>query len=262
MTPLHILNGTAMLDSFEQSGLEGDIMVWHEVLSEGPLLQQIDSAEFWRRREHWLCKTFGEAPESYREKAILPLEKLNEPYSEITLWFEFDLHCQVNLLGVMNYLAQKTDLSLPKVYLVCPADFPGKDNFRGMGELDGGELAFLFDNIREELSEADFATAAGAWAAYVKQDAPALQAFIDNTAFWGCLHCLKPALAAQINRLRTNAGGLNGVEQALLDIYRSGVRSKKGLYRAFGDKQKTYGMGDSEIDIYLRRLSDKGLIQL
>jgi hypothetical protein len=34
---LHVLNGDATLNVFERTSFEGDIMVWREVLSEGPV---------------------------------------------------------------------------------------------------------------------------------------------------------------------------------------------------------------------------------
>jgi hypothetical protein len=260
MRILHILNGDSTLQGFEQTGLEGDTMVWHEVLSEGPLEENISSGSFWKTRSDWICETFKETPRGYQEKMIDQLDKLSEPYDEINLWFEFDLHCQVNLLGVMNLLQQKADLSLPAIYLICPAEFPGKENFMGMGELTGEELEYLYDNIRMQLSDIDFILAAEAWRIYVGHDIEKLKDHLNKTEFWANLHSLKPALEAQLKRLQINETGLNYVEQKLLDIYNYGIKTKHEIYLRFWQTEKIYGMGDMEIDIYLQRLKDKGLI--
>ena len=167
------------------------------------------------------------------------------------------MHCQANLLGILAYLDQKTDLSLPAVYLICPGDFPGKDDFRGMGELNGEELEYLFDNIREQLSQEDFIIAENAWKAYAGGDAKVLARFIDTTEFWGSHHFLKPALQAQLKRLQVNENGLNYIEQKLTDIYNYGVRTKPEIYLEFWKTEKIYGMGDTEIDTYLRKLNLK-----
>lgn len=262
MTTLHILNGDSTLWGFEQTGLDGDIMVWREIFSQGPLEENISSAHFWRKREEWIAETFREKPESYQHKILDQLSKLSEQYDEINLWFEFDLHCQANLLGVMAYLEQKTDLSAPSVFLICPGDFPGKPDFRGMGELNGAELEYLYDNIREQLTEQDFAIAAAAWKVYVSKDAAHLQRFIAETAFWGSLHLLKPAMEAELKRLQTNENGLNNIEQLLLDNYNRGIRTKPEVYLEFWKTEKIYGMGDSEIDMYLKGLEQKGLINV
>ncbi|MGN6396350.1 MAG: DUF1835 domain-containing protein [Mucilaginibacter sp.] len=261
MAILHVLNGDSTLNGFRQTGLDGDIMVWREVFSQGPLEEDISSAHFWRNREEWLAKTFGEKPESYQRKVLDELSKLSEQYDEINLWFEFDLHCQANLLGMIAYLEQKTDLSAPAIFLICPGDFPGKPDFRGMGELTGEELEYLYDNIREQLTEQDFAIAATAWKVFAGKDATRLQRLIKETDFWGSLHFLKPALEAELKRLRVNKNGLNHIEQLLLDNYNRGIRTKPEVYLEFWKTEKVYGMGDAEIDIYLRGLKDKGLIE-
>ncbi|MDP9081195.1 MAG: DUF1835 domain-containing protein [Bacteroidota bacterium] len=260
MKILHILNGDSTRYGFEQTGLEGDIMVWPEVLSQGPLEENILSANFWRNRQEWIEETFNEVQDSYQHKMLDQLSVLNEQYDEINLWFEFDLHCQANLLGVMAYLEQKADLSAPAIYLICPGDFPGKDDFRGMGELNGEELEYLYDNIREQLSAEDFAIAQQAWKVYVTGDSSRLSTFLSATVFWGSLHFLKAALEAHLKRLQLNKQGLNYIEQKLLTIYSSGIKTKPEIYLEFWKTEKIYGMGDMEIEIYLDKLRDKKLI--
>jgi hypothetical protein len=262
MSILHILNGDSTANSFKDTGLEGDVLVWREVLSEGPLIENITSGEFWRGRSAWIGDTWNEGAEGYQQSVLNELSRLEDPYDEINLWFEFDLHCQVNLLGVMNYLKQKTDLSHPAIFLICPDDYPGKENFRGMGELNGEELEYLYDNIRTELSEIDFIVAAEAWGIYVSRAAEKLKNYLEETHFWGSLHCLKAALAAQLNRLAVNEKGLNAIEQKLLDIYQYGYHTRSEIMSAFWQTEKIYGMGDLEIDLYLNKLIGREMISL
>ncbi len=254
MKILHVLNGDSTAQGFADTGLEGEVLVWREVLSEGPLEENITSGNFWKNRSQWIGETFDDPAESYQRNVLDDLARLEEHYDEINLWFEFDLHCQVNLLGVMNYLHQKTDLSSPSVFLVCPADYPGKQNFRGMGELTGDELEWLYDNIRIQLSQIDFVIAAETWAIYVARDAAALKTYLDKTTFWGGLHLLKPALEAQLKKLTLNQNGHNYIEQKLLDIYNTGIKTRQQIYAKFWETESIYGMGDMEVDIYLRRL--------
>jgi len=159
-------------------------------------------------------------------------------------------------------LSKNTDLSPPAVYLICPDDFPGKENFKGMGELNGEELEYLYDNIRLRLSAGDFEVAGEAWKLYVEGNANKLEHWLHENTFWGSLHLLKPALEAHLKRLRTNEHGLNYVEQKLLDIYNYGYKTRQAIYESFWETEKIYGMGDAEIDIYLQRLIDKKLITL
>jgi hypothetical protein len=258
---LHILNGDSTAYSFKDTGLDGDVLIWREVLSQGPLLEDISSASFWKARSEWICKGFNETPEHYEETVIQPLEKLNNDYEDIILWFEFDLHCQINMLGVMVMMLKHTDLSIPRVYLVCTDECIGIEDFRGMGELTGNQLAELYDD-RFRLNDWDFTLASQAWELYIGGDDTALEKWIDENTFWGNLHLLKPALEAHLKRVRLNTNGLNYIEQKLLDIYNSGIKTKYAIYEAFWKIEKIYGMGDMEIDIYLKALTDKKLIDI
>jgi len=258
MYQLHILNGDATLHSFNDTGLDGDVLVWREVFSEGPLSATLDAA-FWSGREKWISQTFDDTEEGYRHKVLLELEKLSKPYTDITLWFEFDLHCQVNMLGVMQLLKQHVDLSGPDIYLVCPDCFPGVQSFRGIGQLTGKQLEALYDS-RLHLGEYDFTIATEAWQAYITFDADKLQQFIEDTPFWGGLHLLKFALQAQVQRLELNEQGLNYIEQKLLLIYQNGTTDRHAIYEAFWHDEAIYGMGDAELDTYLDGLQSKGLI--
>ncbi|GGH10899.1 DUF1835 domain-containing protein [Mucilaginibacter phyllosphaerae] len=261
-TILHVLNGDATLNGFEQTSLDGDILVWREVLSEGPVSVNIEGGEFWKNRTSWIINTFDETSEGYQTKVIEPLAKLNEPYEEINLWFEFDLHCQVNLLGIMMLLSQQTNLSGPAVYLICPAEYPGVEDFRGMGELDGGQLEDLYDNTRVQLSDYDFELATEAWSLYINGDASRLQGWLNSVQFWANMQCLKPALQAHLKRLQTDQQGLNYIQQTLLDIYNRGIKTRPEIYRAFWQANKIYGMGDSELNIYLNELQARKLINI
>ncbi|MEN0055617.1 MAG: DUF1835 domain-containing protein [Mucilaginibacter sp.] len=258
---LHILNGDAALDGFNQTGLDGDVMVWREVLSEGPLQENILSGSFWSARKKWITETFKEDPDTYQHKVIDELGKLNSAYTEINLWFEFDLHCQVNLLGVLQMLSHKTDMSAPAIYLICLADCVQFDNAKGLGELNGEQFEELYD-ARERLNEWEFELADEAWKLYIKNDAAELQKWIDSNSFWGGVPLLKPALQAHLKRLQTNEAGLNYVEQKLLDIYNSGIKTRHEIFVAFWKSDFIFGMGDSEVYIYLDKLQQKGIIEI
>ncbi|QQL49335.1 DUF1835 domain-containing protein [Mucilaginibacter ginkgonis] len=249
---LHILNGDATLPGFIDCGIEGDTLIWRETLSEGPVANTLD-AGFWKMRAQWISNTYNASEQEYFNWEATELAKINEPYDEINLWFEFDLFCQVNLLGVMQMLNQQTDLSERAVHLICPDTVPGVDNFRGLGQLSGGQLETLFDD-RIQLTDYDFKLAAEAWQLYIAGDAENLKTWLITNSFWGSLHALKPAMEAHVKRLEVNAAGYNYIEQTLLEIYNSGITSRPAIYEAFWKDNSIYGMGDKQIDIYLDKL--------
>ena len=259
---LHVLNGDHTLNVFEQTDLDGDILVWREVLSEGPVEENIVSGSFWRNRSAWISQSFAGTADTYEDKVLNQLSKLNDPYREINLWFEYDLHCQINMLGVIMMLSKHTDLSGPSIYLICPGSHPDIENFKGMGELNADQLENLYDDIRLQLGEPDFYIAAEAWKYYTANDISELEKWLHENNYWANLRFLKAALEAHVKRSTVNQNGLNYIEQKLLDIYNSGIIGKSHIHNAFWESETVFGMGDMEIDIYLNRLQDKQLISL
>jgi hypothetical protein len=84
-----------------------------------------------------------------------------EKHDEIVLWFEHDLFCQLNLLYLLNWFGN-LELGNTRLSLINVGAFPGKENFRGIGELNADELASLFPE-RREVTDVEFKLAQAAW---------------------------------------------------------------------------------------------------
>src|SRR5262245_2865394 len=106
---LHILNGDGTFPSFKESGIPGDIVVWREILSEGPVKNLPDN-DFFRLRADYICGTSGELPEKYFQQINNELSRIksSNQYDKIYLWFEHDLLCQINLVYLLKILLQNT----------------------------------------------------------------------------------------------------------------------------------------------------------
>ncbi|PTQ99948.1 hypothetical protein C8P68_102779 [Mucilaginibacter yixingensis] len=258
---LHILNGDAMLPDFQEAGIEGDILVWREALCEGSLIADISSLEFWDDRSEWIGKTYGETKAGYNHKMLDELAKLDHSYTEIILWFEFDLFCQANLLGALAYIRCQPHLQNTQISLICPDSFPGMADFRGLGELNASQLASLYPG-RKTLTADGLETAHQAWQAFAAQNADVLETWLARTTPSSPFSALLPALQAHLKNLRTNAAGLTYIEQKLLDIHQSGATSFPAIYREFWRTEPIYGLGDLQLLTYLQKLQDRGLIYL
>jgi len=254
---LHILNGDAMLTDFQETGIEGAILVWREALSEGPLMVDICGLEFWQMRSEWIVKAYNETLDNYNGHMINELTKLNNIYSELVLWFEFDLFCQANLLGTLAYIRCQPHLQNAQISLICPDSFPGMANFRGLGELNASQLASLYPD-RKTLSATDLETANGAWQAFTKKDPFVLWDWLVNAHISDNLPSLRQAMMVKVKTLTKNEAGLDYVEQKLLDIYQSGARSFADIYREFSQAEPLFGLGDAQVLTYLKNLRAKG----
>jgi len=89
---LHVLNGDATHRVFEQTHLTGDVLVWRDILVEGPAASP-------DARAPWLAAHLGIDAEEYvrgrREEAAALAATAR--HDEVVLWFEHDLFCAVNL---------------------------------------------------------------------------------------------------------------------------------------------------------------------
>jgi len=117
--------------------LEGDILVWREVLAEGLVVK----TDLWSTQTKWICNTFGETEANYREKVLNELEKLKNinTYHKVVLWFEYDLVCQINLIYILSVLKETSSPGL-SIELIYPDRFDNIPNFRGLGELNSTQL--------------------------------------------------------------------------------------------------------------------------
>ncbi|RDC64926.1 DUF1835 domain-containing protein [Adhaeribacter pallidiroseus] len=133
---LHILNGDATAAIFRQTGIPGKLLVWREILSEGPIGGHALPADFWQARQHYLTQTYQEDAVSCFIKVTAEVKLLATypQHDAVVLWFEHDLLCQVNLSYILHWFAQHDSESTP-LSLVCIGEHPDKPNFKGLGEL-------------------------------------------------------------------------------------------------------------------------------
>jgi len=249
MKTLHILNGDATLYVFKDTKIAGDILVWREILAEGP----VSKNDLWNTRTNWVCENFKTNLSSYQEMVIDEGAKKEDlsGYHDILLWFEFDLVCQINLIYILKQLNEYKG-NLPAIYLICPASFSGLPNFRGLGELNAVQLASL-QKTKVKLQASDLQFASTAWDLYVENDPIKIATFLKQD--FGNLSLLKPALAAHLSRFPAPITNLNHIEQVLMDIISSGVNKKSEIYARFWETEGIFGMTDVQIDYYLKRLS-------
>ena len=253
---LNILNGDSTLYNFHKSGMEGDTIVWREMLSEGPVDAGRSYADFFCLRSRWFDETISNDAD-YERKVISEFNRLasHPKTDEIVLWFEFDLHCQVNLIFLLNYFSQCGNEF--KLSLICPDSHPNHEKFKGIGELSPGEFNELPMQM-VTLDQQDLRVASQAWEAYCSADMLKIEKFISLDHHH--LVCLAPAFEAHLNRFPNKETGLSKMERVLADIINSGFTKKADIYNEFWRSNSIYGMGDAQIDIYIKKLEKQLLI--
>jgi hypothetical protein len=171
---LHITSGDRAGGRLAQSGLPGEVFVWHDILYDGPRQPGWPDDETLRDRALFLERETGGGLNraDIRDTLRAQYRKLAAAgdFERVVLWFDACLFDQAMLVHVLTGLrfqgAQRVDL------LVVDA-FPGIVPFDGLGQMRPHELASVF-NRRRELTEGQYRYAERADTAFALQDGNAL----------------------------------------------------------------------------------------
>jgi hypothetical protein len=250
---LHIHNGDSTADTAKQSSLAGAHFAWRESIITGPIPFGLSDKEWRRVRSEHLSKAYGvnvkecEGNMLHQEETLASFSQ----HEEVVLWFEHDLFCQVHLIYLLKWFSQR-ELGNTKLSLICVGEFPGKENFRGLGELNAQELASLFP-ARQLVTDKQLALAASAWDAYCSSNPKDIERVLQ--ADTSPLPFLRAALQAHLKRFPSTKNGLGRVENSALKLIDEGLNSFTELFPRFGDVEPIYGFGDAQFWLALQRLS-------
>ena len=113
----HILNGDAVITPFLESGIEGEFAIWRELHCQGPTSLIISSQEFSDQRKSFLKSYLDIDQRFFDEHTQSQLALIREHVeNEVTLWFEYDLFCQINMMVAINLINQISPDC--KIYLI------------------------------------------------------------------------------------------------------------------------------------------------
>lgn len=241
---LHVLNGDASVPAFTKANLPGQILVWREVLSEGPVHATLPENEFWQKRQEYITQLANEPTDAYHAKVLEEVEKLEQShlFFEVILWFDADLMCQVNLLFLLSRLQQ----CKPNLVSVCtPA--PGEN----IGLLNAAQFQGLMEN-RQQLTDDQLLVAREMWELYASPQPLKLQLYIQQVSA-PLLH-LEAAMQLHFSRFPGCADGLSQPERALLYLIQEGAASMDALMKQFWAALPGYGFGDLQLKQLLSRL--------
>lgn len=253
---VHILNGDSTSIGIRNGGIEGDIIIWREMLAEGPLEKNIGSDSFWKKRYSFFDSKMGVSKLEYFDKTIKEITKIEDiaNYEEVVLWFEFDLFCQVNLIALCSYLLKyfRKDINY---YLVCTGKEKGKVSLQSLSDFAPSSYSNLLEN-KIKLSRHDLLFAEQCWEVYVKNEQQDFRDFNfqKNTKF----KYLQMAMNQHLKRFPDKLM-LNQIDYKILEIINSGVHTAKDIVRELLNWQKketVYGFGDLQYLGYFNRLSE------
>ena len=93
---IHILNGDSLKEQFPDE-LQGELIVARECLADGNV-EGKNLDDLYKTKAQFIRKYYGDfTPDNYYKKTVSEFEKIQTipPDSDINLWFEDVLFCQV-----------------------------------------------------------------------------------------------------------------------------------------------------------------------
>ena len=221
--PLHLTSGDIAGKNLQEAGLPGEVLVWHDILYDGPRRPGWPEEENLAARAEFVESATGGGlsralvldtfREQYRRLAEVDLQR------EIVLWFDACLFDQAMLTHILTCLGQ---LGARQVALLCIDAFPGIVPYNGIGQLSSAQLASRYGQ-RRPVSEAQFRYAALVDRAFATQDRPQFAELAQNPA--APLPWVPAAVRRWLVEQADPATGLGRLESLALAAVRSGCTS-------------------------------------
>ncbi|WP_187696398.1 DUF1835 domain-containing protein, partial [Xanthovirga aplysinae] len=227
----------------------GEKIVARECLVDGNV-QGRKLEEFFTNRARFISSTYkGYTEQDYYQKTLPEFDKIQQipTESEINLWFEDDLFCQVNFWFVLHLLNQSNKDYL--LYLVRPK----VANEYGFGGMKESELISAYEN-RSRISALEFQQLAKLWRLYQEnKHSQMLELAITLKDRFPFLH---PAIKAHIDRI-PRKGQLGRPKEVLLQIMNELKTDQFGpIFKVFCKRESIYGFGDLQVKRLLDELKN------
>jgi hypothetical protein len=239
---LHITNGDCAVEVLSRA-VRGTILPWRDVLHEGPVRAGLALEELSRERADFIARAgWGD-----REKVQADFRGRDSAFrraaqhDEIVLWFEHDLYDQLQLLQVLDGLAE---LRGPPISLVCEAEY--------LGTMAVERAAELFA-LRNPVTRRHFREAQAAWAAFRSSDPKN----IENVKP-AALPFLAAALRRHLEEYPWTTDGLSLLERRVLEALSPGPAAFQRIFTAV--REDPQFLGDRVLAWHLERLVRDGLI--
>ncbi|MEP2935353.1 MAG: DUF1835 domain-containing protein [Gilvibacter sp.] len=234
---VHILNGDSLLQQFP-TALDGERIVCRECLVDGTLFPEPLEALFKSRSDYLDTEYRQENLPDYDTYAKAEFDKmLNLPAcSEISLWFEDDVFCQINFWFCMFLLTHFEKSHT--LYLVRPP----KHTPYGFGGLSAQELLQAYKTRTKITSPKGIASL---WRLYSKRDIDGLlkkTVALDNE--FGFIHTAALAYAQSIPK----GNDPGRPTKAVIAIKHELNTNQFGpVFKEFCQREAIYGYGDLQV---------------
>lgn len=242
---LILTNGLAAIEALERSNILGRKEEWLEVLHEGPIPLTSSTEELNRIRAKHISSlgwSSEEAAFNRFQKRDRLLNHAND-HPELFLFFEHDLYDQLQLIQILNTLADLPEW-LDKTKLIQSNAF--------ISTLNTTAVKTLFDSP-VALTAAHINLGQQAWSAFRQNTPKALDELLNEDL------SLLPYLKSSLLRIRQEfpdpTQGLGRTERQILEAVADNNNDTASLFRSNQAKEEAAFMGDASFFNIVERLS-------
>lgn len=245
----HILNGDALKEQFPDT-IEGELIVARECLMDGDV-SGANLSTLFQSRAQFISENYqGYTLEDYYDRSVTEFQKIQHlpEDSEVNLWFEDDLFCQVNLWFVIHLIYQH--YGNQQVYLIRP-----KPNFEyNFGGMTHEELVNAFRNkVKIEFHE--LKELARLWRLYQKEECYEMIEVAEVLS--NQFPFLIKAIQAHKDRLPKD-GKAGRPTQTLIQILKELTTTDFArIFKEFNKREGIYGFGDLQVKRILGEIRKK-----
>lgn len=234
---LHITSGDTAGNSLTNSGIPGEVFVWHDILYNGPRKPGWpDEAVLKARAEFLERSTGGGLSKPYVLKTLVAqYARLKTAVEENTLmlWFDACLFDQAMLCHILTCIRF---LKKEEVDLFCIDAFPGVQPFHGIGQLSPEQLASIYNQYQPiKLKTEHFRFAERVDRTFALQDQAEFKKLSNLTD--APLPWVPAAVTRWMMENPESSTGLGRLESLVLEAIRSGCETTAEIYSFVSERE-------------------------
>ena len=231
---LNIINGNACIDIMKKANIEGDFLPWRDFLHEGSVPPQLTLEELSLIRAKFISEFgVGEINEIYRNfKERNEQLKTYKKYDKIILWFEHDLHDQLQLLQILDWFATK-DLKNIQFSLIYSNNYLGESTAQQIKKMLEHSININLEHMK---------LAQEAWSAFREPTPKRWFSLLKKST--SILPFLKPAIFRMLEEFPNTKTGLSRTEYQALLIISNGIDDAKDIFEKSQSFEERKFMGN------------------
>ena len=237
---LHITNSDKTTSYLKSLGYIGEFITWREMLCEGKTSIDVGSESFWKTRFEFLKSSYKVTKKTFIDFTLKEYRNLcqNKNKEEIILWFDHNLHSQINMIAIVSWL--KRYRKGEKISLVIGRTLELSNKIETLNQLSKNQITEQYLH-RSELSLDDIEYADYIWQLYCSNCPLRLETIYKYNPMSPFIH-LSKAIEMHLKRFPSIENGLNSTENYIIKTAAEKMyASKNKLVKDLLKNEKTYG---------------------